>query len=118
MRFPSGVLLNQESRCEWSVKQALGDPSGCVGPGLSVEYRNIFQVTQLDREITVYSSEANALLAAHDLLDSRDAAPPPTPASKTFCLLKTSAELLSAIQAKAATSGHRIVVQIESLRCY
>ena len=49
------------------------------GVGLSVEYQNIFQVTQLDREITVYSSEANALQAAHDLLDSRDAAlPPPT----------------------------------------
>jgi len=84
MRFLSGVLLNQESRCEWSVKQALGDPSGCVGPGLSVEYRNIFQVTQLDREITVYSSEANALLAAHDLLDSRDAAPPTNPGLQDF----------------------------------
>ena len=47
------------------------------GVGLSVEYRNIFQVTQLDREITVYSSEADALQAAHDLLDSRDGALPP-----------------------------------------
>jgi anti-anti-sigma factor len=47
--------------------------------GMSAEYRNIFQVTQLDREITVYTSEANALQAARNLLDSRDATlPPPT----------------------------------------
>jgi anti-anti-sigma factor len=37
---------------------------------LNVEYRNIFQVTQLDQGITVYASEADALQAAHDLLDT------------------------------------------------
>jgi anti-anti-sigma factor len=37
---------------------------------LNVEYRNIFQVTQLDQGITVYVSEADALQAAHDLLDT------------------------------------------------
>ncbi len=44
--------------------------------GLSEQYRNIFQVTQLDREITIYSSETNALQAAHDLLDFPDATVP------------------------------------------
>jgi anti-anti-sigma factor len=38
--------------------------------GLNAEYRNIFRVTQLDRGITVYSSEADALQAARDLLDT------------------------------------------------
>ncbi len=37
---------------------------------LSVEYRNIFQVTGLDQGITVYASEADALKAAHELLDT------------------------------------------------
>jgi anti-anti-sigma factor len=38
--------------------------------GLNAEYRDIFQVTQLDQGITVYASEADALQAAHDLLDT------------------------------------------------
>ena len=38
--------------------------------GLNAEYRNIFRVTQLDRGITVYASEADALQAARDLLDT------------------------------------------------
>jgi hypothetical protein len=46
--------------------------------GLNAEYRNIFQVTQLDRGITVYASEADALQAAHDLLDT-PGAPPSAP---------------------------------------
>ncbi len=40
--------------------------------GLSAQYRNIFQVTQLDREIAIYNSEADALQAAHELLDLPD----------------------------------------------
>jgi anti-anti-sigma factor len=36
---------------------------------MNVEYRNIFQVTQLDQEITVCATEADALQAAHELLD-------------------------------------------------
>jgi anti-anti-sigma factor len=46
---------------------------------LNVEYRNIFQVTQLDQGITVYPSEADALKAAHDMLET-SGAPLPTPA--------------------------------------
>src|SRR5260221_7710715 len=38
--------------------------------GLNAEYQNIFRVTQLDRGITVYAFEADALQAAHDLLDT------------------------------------------------
>jgi anti-anti-sigma factor len=45
---------------------------------LNAEHRNIFQVTQLDQGITVYPSEADALKAAHDLLDT-PGAPLPTP---------------------------------------
>jgi anti-anti-sigma factor len=45
---------------------------------LSVEYRNIFQVTGLDQGIRVYASEADALQAAHDLLDL-PGMPLPTP---------------------------------------
>ena len=41
--------------------------------GLNEEYRNIFQVTQVDQAIPVYASEADALRAAHDLLDTPDA---------------------------------------------
>jgi anti-anti-sigma factor len=44
---------------------------------LNVDYQNIFQVTQLDQGITVYASEADALQAAHDLLDTTGA-PLPT----------------------------------------
>ena len=45
---------------------------------LNVDHRNIFQVAQLDQGITVYASEADALQAAHDLLDTLGA-PLPTP---------------------------------------
>jgi anti-anti-sigma regulatory factor len=38
--------------------------------GLSVGYRNIFEVAQLNQGITVYASEADALQAAHDSLDT------------------------------------------------
>jgi anti-anti-sigma factor len=41
------------------------------GAELSIEYHNIFQVTQLDQGITVYTSETDALEAAHDLLNTR-----------------------------------------------
>ena len=37
---------------------------------LSDEYRNIFQVTGLDQGIAVYASETDALIAAHELLDT------------------------------------------------
>src|SRR5262249_54970114 len=50
------------------------------GVGLSVDYRNIFQVTQLDQGITVYASEADALEAAHDLLNTQGM-PLPAPTS-------------------------------------
>jgi anti-anti-sigma factor len=43
---------------------------------LNMEYRNIFQVTRLDQGITVYASEADALKAAHDLLDTPGALRP------------------------------------------
>jgi anti-anti-sigma factor len=43
---------------------------------LSVEYQNIFQVTQLDQGITVYASEAEALQAAHDFLNAQGMQPP------------------------------------------
>jgi anti-anti-sigma factor len=47
---------------------------------LNVDHRNIFQVAQLDQGITVYASEADALQAAHDLLDTPGASlPSPTP---------------------------------------
>ena len=45
---------------------------------LSVEYWKIFQVTGLDEGIAVYASEADALKAAHELLD-RPGAPLPIP---------------------------------------
>jgi anti-anti-sigma factor len=51
---------------------------------LNAEYQNIFQVAQLDQEITVYASEADALQAAHDLLDTTGVplpVPPPRVAS-------------------------------------
>jgi hypothetical protein len=38
--------------------------------GLNAGYRSIFEVAQLNQEITVYDSEADALQAAHDLLDA------------------------------------------------
>ena len=38
--------------------------------GLNTEYRNIFRVTQLDQGMVVYTSEADALRAARDLLDT------------------------------------------------
>jgi anti-sigma B factor antagonist len=48
--------------------------------GMNEDYQNIFQVAQLDEGITIYGSEADALQAAHDLLDSpgapRAASPP------------------------------------------
>jgi anti-anti-sigma factor len=48
--------------------------------GMNEDYQNIFQVAQLDEGITIYGSEADALRAAHDLLDSpgapRAASPP------------------------------------------
>ena len=43
---------------------------------MNVDYRNIFQVTQLDQGITVYATEADALQAAHELLDTPGAPPP------------------------------------------
>jgi anti-anti-sigma factor len=45
---------------------------------MNVGYRNIFQVTQLDQGITVYGTEAEALQAAHEVLDI-PGAPPPVP---------------------------------------
>ena len=38
--------------------------------GLNEGYRNIFEVAQLNQGIPVYASEADALQAAHDLLDA------------------------------------------------
>jgi anti-anti-sigma factor len=46
--------------------------------GLNTEYRNIFRVTQLDQGIAVYTSEADALRAARDLLDTPGAPLPPS----------------------------------------
>jgi anti-anti-sigma factor len=43
---------------------------------MNVDYRNIFQVTQLDQGITVYATEADALQAAHELLETSGAPPP------------------------------------------
>ena len=43
---------------------------------MNVDYRNIFQVTQLDQGIAVYATEADALQAAHELLGAPGAAPP------------------------------------------
>ena len=37
---------------------------------MNFDYRNIFQVTQLDQGITVYATETDALQAAHELLDT------------------------------------------------
>jgi hypothetical protein len=48
--------------------------------GLNQESQNIFAVTQLNEGITVYASEADALQAAHDLLDT-PGAPLPVPPS-------------------------------------
>jgi anti-anti-sigma factor len=45
---------------------------------MNIGYRNIFQVTQLDQGITVYASEADALQAAHESLDT-SSAPAPVP---------------------------------------
>jgi anti-anti-sigma factor len=42
--------------------------------GLSAEYRHIFQVTELNRGITVYASQADALEAARGLLNTDGAA--------------------------------------------
>jgi anti-anti-sigma factor len=50
---------------------------------LSAEYQKIFQVTQLDQGITVYASEAEALQAAHDLLNARGM-PLPAQASRVL----------------------------------
>jgi len=58
--------------------------------GLTEGYRNIFRVTQIDRGIPIYDTEADALVAAHELLGKPDlpliAAPssaaPPQPAAK------------------------------------
>jgi anti-anti-sigma factor len=49
--------------------------------GLTEEYRNVFQVTQIDQGIPIYSTEADALRAAHELVDSPDA--PPTAAARS-----------------------------------
>ena len=49
--------------------------------GLNKESRNIFEVTQLNEGITVYASEADALQAAHDLLDT-PGAPLPVPPNR------------------------------------
>ena len=49
--------------------------------GLSKESQNIFEVTQLNERITVYASEADALQAAHDLLDTTGT-PLPIPPSQ------------------------------------
>ena len=46
--------------------------------GLNTEYRNIFRVTQLDQGMAVYTSEADALRAARDLLDTPGAPLPPS----------------------------------------
>ena len=46
--------------------------------GLNTEYRNIFRVTQLDQGMAVYTSEADALRAARDLLDKPGAPLPPS----------------------------------------
>ena len=43
---------------------------------MNIDYRNIFQVTQLDHGIAVYPTEADALQAAHELLGAPGAAPP------------------------------------------
>jgi anti-anti-sigma factor len=51
------------------------------GVELSVAYQNIFQLTQLDQGITLYASEADALEAAHDLLNTRGT-PLPAPTSR------------------------------------
>jgi anti-anti-sigma factor len=45
--------------------------------GLNTEYRNIFRVTQLDQGMAIYTSEADALRAARDLLDTPGAPPLP-----------------------------------------
>ncbi|MBV8586474.1 MAG: STAS domain-containing protein [Verrucomicrobia bacterium] len=45
---------------------------------MSEDYRNILQVTQLDQGITIYITEADALQAAHELLETPDAPPVPT----------------------------------------
>jgi anti-anti-sigma factor len=44
---------------------------------MNIDYRNIFQVTRLHQGIAVYATEADALQAAHELLDT-PGAPPPT----------------------------------------
>jgi anti-anti-sigma factor len=49
--------------------------------GLNRESQNIFEVTQLNEGITVYSSEADALQAARELLDN-PGAPLPVPPSR------------------------------------
>jgi anti-anti-sigma factor len=49
--------------------------------GLSEEYRNVFRVTQIDQGIPIYSTEADALQAAHELLGVSDAPPIAAPRS-------------------------------------
>src|SRR6516225_2558242 len=73
---PSGMksLVTLLARCN-----AAGQRLFAVG--LDKESRNIFEVTQLNEGITVYASEADALQAAHDLLDT-PGAPLPVPASR------------------------------------
>ena len=46
---------------------------------MSEDYQNIFQVAQLNEGITIYASEADALQAVHDLLDTPAAARAATP---------------------------------------
>jgi anti-anti-sigma factor len=43
---------------------------------MNIDYRNIFQITQLDQGIAVYATEADSLQAAHELLGTPGAAPP------------------------------------------
>jgi anti-anti-sigma factor len=51
---------------------------------MNIEYRNIFRVTQLDQEITVCATEADALQAAHELLGSpSEPLPGPTASAET-----------------------------------
>jgi hypothetical protein len=45
--------------------------------GLNRDSQNIFEVTQLNQGITIYACEADALQAAHDLLDVRGPPRPP-----------------------------------------
>jgi anti-anti-sigma factor len=62
------LLVKLLTRC-----QAAGQHLFAVG--LNAGYRHIFQVTELSQGIPVYASEAEALEAARDLLNTPDAAP-------------------------------------------